>query len=69
MLLAARRQNGIGEDSSRQDMEKKNMRWERIEDAEGMRSRADLNRDRWSQSRVLTVTPRDQLMEVTGRVT
>ena len=38
MLLAARRQNGIGEDSSRQDMEKKNMRWERIEDAEGMRS-------------------------------
>ena len=39
----------IGEDSSRQDM-KKNMRWERIEDAEGMRSRADLNRDRWSQS-------------------
>ena len=38
----------IGEDSSRQDM-KKNMRWERIEDAEGMRSRADLNRDRWIQ--------------------
>ena len=34
----------VGEDSSRQDM-KKNMRWERIEDAEGMRSRADLNRD------------------------
>ena len=39
----------IEEDSSRQDM-KKNMRWERIEDAEGMRSRADLNRDRWIQS-------------------
>ena len=39
----------IGEDSSRQDM-KKSMRWERIEDAEGMRSRADLNRDRWIQS-------------------
>ena len=59
----------IGEDSSGQEM-KKNMRWERIEDAEGMRSRADLNRDRWiSESRVLTVTPRDQLMEVTGRVT
>ena len=35
--------------SSGQDM-KKNMRWERIEDAEGMRSRADLNRDRWIQS-------------------
>ena len=39
----------VGEDSSRQDM-KKNMRWERIEDAEGMRSRADLSRDRWIQS-------------------
>ena len=39
----------IGEDSSGQDM-KKNMRWERIEDAEGMRSRADLSRDRWIQS-------------------
>ena len=43
---------------------KKNMRWERIKDAEGMRSRADL-----SESSVLTATPRDQLMEVTGRVT
>ena len=41
--------NGIGEDISEQDM-KKNMRWERIEDAEGMRSRADLNCDRWIQS-------------------
>ena len=30
----------IGEDSSRQDM-KKNMRWKRIEDTEGMRSRAE----------------------------
>ena len=39
----------IGEDSSGQEMEK-NMRWERIEDAEGTRSRADLNRDRWIQS-------------------
>ena len=39
----------IGEDSSRQEMKKKNMRWKRIEDAEGMRSRADLNRDRWIQ--------------------
>ena len=39
----------VGEDSSRQDM-KKNMRWERIEDAEGMRSCADLTRDRWFQS-------------------
>ena len=29
-----------GEDSSGQEM-KKNMRWERIEDAEGMRSRAE----------------------------
>ena len=46
----------VGEDSSRQDM-KKNMRWERIEDAEGMRSRADLNRDRGIQSPVITVTP------------
>ena len=35
----------IGEDSSGQGM-----RWERIEDAEGTRSRADLNRDRWIQS-------------------
>ena len=43
------------------------MRWERIEDAEGMRSREDLNCDRWIQTSVLTVTPRDQLMEVTGR--
>ena len=40
----------IGEDSSGQEMKKKNMRWERIEDAEGMRSCADLNRDRWIQS-------------------
>ena len=39
----------IGEDSSGQEM-KKNMRWERIEDAEGMRSRADFHRDRWIQS-------------------
>ena len=39
----------IGEDSSGQEMEKK-MRWERIEDAEGTRSRADLSRDRWIQS-------------------
>ena len=52
MLLAARRQNGIGEDSSRQDM----------------RSRAE-PRPLESESSVLTVTPRDQLMEVTGRVT
>ena len=50
MLIASRRQvAAVGEDSSRQDM-KKNMRWERIEDAEGMRSRADLNRDRGIQS-------------------
>ena len=40
MLLAAKRQNGPGEDSSGQDMKKK-MRWDRIEDAERMRSRAD----------------------------
>ena len=40
----------IGEDSSGQEMKKKNMQWERIEDAEGMRSCADLNRDRWIQS-------------------
>ena len=39
----------IGEEQ-RAGNEKKNMRWERIEDAEGMRSRADLNRDRWIQS-------------------
>ena len=58
----------IGEDSSRQDM-KKNMRWERIEDAEGMRSRGFESRSLDSESSVLTVTPRDQLMEVTGRVT
>ena len=48
------------EDSSGQEMKKKHAVG-RIEDAEGMRSRAD--------SRVLTVTPRDQLMEVTGHVT
>ena len=40
----------IGEDSSGQEMKKKNMRWEGIEDAEGIRSRADLSRDRWIQS-------------------
>ena len=39
----------IGEDSSGQEM-KKNMRWERIEDAEGVRSRVGLNRNRWIQS-------------------
>ena len=39
----------IGEGSSGQDM-KKTCGGERIEDAEGMRSRADLNRDLWIQS-------------------
>ena len=37
------------EDSSGQEMKKKHAVG-RIEDAEGMRSRADLNRDRWIQS-------------------
>ena len=37
------------EDSSGQEMKKKHVVG-RIEDAEGMRSRADLNRDRWIQS-------------------
>ena len=73
MLLAARRQNGIGEDSSGPGHEKKkNMRWERIEDAEGMRSRTDFEpRSLESESSVLTITltPQDQLMEVTGCVT
>ena len=38
------------EDSSGQEMKKKKHAVGRIEDAEGMRSRADLNRDRWIQS-------------------
>ena len=37
------------EDSSGQEMKKEHAVG-RIEDAEGMRSRADLNRDRWIQS-------------------
>ena len=41
----------IGEDSSRQDMKKKHaVGKDRRRGAEGMRSRADLNRDRWIQS-------------------
>ena len=38
------------EDSSGQEMKKKHAVGRVIEDAEGMRSRADLNRDRWIQS-------------------
>ena len=59
----------IGEDSSRQDMKKKHAvgkdrRCGGHEVLCGFESRS-LD----SESSVLTVTPRDQLMEVTGRVT
>ena len=68
MLLAARRQNGIGEDSSGQDMKKKHAvgkdrRRGGHEVPRGFEPRLE------SESSVLTVTPQDQLMEVTGRVT
>ena len=43
---------------------------QRLEDAEGMRiPRGFEPRSLESESSVLTVTPQDQLMEVTGRVT
>ena len=76
MLLAARRQNGIGEDSSRQDMKKKHAvgkdrRRGGHEVPRGWHEvpRGFEPRPLESESSVLTVTPRDQLMEVTGRVT
>ena len=68
MLLAARRQNGIGEDSSRQDMKKK----KHAVGKDRRRGGHEVPRGfepRPLESSVLTVTPRDQLMEVTGRVT
>ena len=67
MLLAARRQNGIGEDSSRQDVKKKH-----AVGKDRRRGGHEVPRGfepRPLESSVLTVTPRDQLMEVTGRVT
>ena len=67
MLLAARRQNGIGENSSRQDVKKKH-----AVGKDRRRGGHEVPRGfepRPLESSVLTVTPRDQLMEVTGRVT
>ena len=71
MLLAARRQNGIGEDSSGQDMKKKHAvgkdrRRGGHEVPHGFEPRS-----LESESSVLTITltPQDQLMEVTGCVT
>ena len=69
MLLAARRQNGIGEDSSRQEMKKKHaVRKDRRRGGHEV-PRGFEPRPLESESSVLTATPRDQLMEVTGRVT
>ena len=68
MLLAARRQNGIGEDSSRQDMKKKKHAAGKDRRRGGHEVPRGFERPLESESRVLTVTPRDQLMEVTGRV-
>ena len=70
MLLAARRQNGIGEDSSRQDMKKKKHAVGKDRRRGGHEvPRGFEPRSLESESSVLTVTPQDQLMEVTGRVT
>ena len=67
MLLAARRQNGIGEDSSGQDMKKKHaVGKDRRRGGHEVPRGLEL-RSLESESSVLTVTPRDQLMEVTGR--
>ena len=59
----------IGEDSSRQDMKKKHAvgKDRRRGGHEVLRGLEPRSLD--SESSVLTVTPRDQLMEVTGRVT
>ena len=59
----------IGEDSSGQDMKKKHAvgKGRRRGGHEVPRGFEPGSLD--SESRVLTVTPRDQLMEVTGRVT
>ena len=69
MLLAARRQNGIGEDSSRQDVKKKHAAGKDRRRGGHEVPRGFEPRPLESESSVLTVTPRDQLMEVTGRVT
>ena len=69
MLLAARRQNGIGEDSSRQDVKKKHAVGKDRRRGGHQVPRGFEPRPLESESSVLTVTPRDQLMEVTGRVT
>ena len=59
----------VGEDSSRQDMKKKHAvgKDRRRRGHEVPRGFEPRSLD--SESSVLTVTPRDQLMEVTGRVT
>ena len=69
MLLAARRQNGPGEDSSGQDMKKKHAVGKDRRRGAHEVPRGFEPRSLESESSVLTVTPQDQLMEVTGRVT
>ena len=71
MLLAARRQNGIGEDSSGQDMKKKHAVGKDRRRGGHEVPRGFEPRSLESESSVLTITltPQDQLMEVTGCVT
>ena len=59
----------VGEDSSGQELKKKHAvgKDRKCGGHEGPRGFEPRSLD--SESRVLTVTPRDQLMEVTGRVT
>ena len=59
----------VGEDSSRQDMKKKHAVGKDRRRGGHEVPRGFEPRSLDSESRVLTVTPRDQLMEVTGRVT
>ena len=60
--------NGIGEDSSGQDMKKKHAVGKDRRRGGHEVPRGFEPRSLDPESRVLTVTPRDQLMEVTGRV-
>ena len=59
----------IGEDSSRQDMKKKHAVGKVRRRGGHEAPRGFEPRSLESESSVLTVTPQDQLMEVTGRVT
>ena len=59
----------VGEDSSRQDMKKKHAVGKDRRRGGHEVPRGFEPRPLESESSVLTVTPQDQLMEVTGRVT